>query len=135
MNGKQQRPFVYGTFRWPAKGGTLGRLPPPPNTQPGADIAVEILREFGPNELIGKVYVRPFSGPWTPAQWDRVGDWYPAYQRFPKAFVFDMAGSGVWDVLHFRSESDETGPYVAVALRYAPTVSPWIAKQREQELT
>lgn len=112
-------------------------LSPVPGTQPGApDIAVEILREFNPNEFIGKIYIRPVAGPWTAAQWDRVGDWYPNYQRFGKNFVFDMAGStsGVWEILHFRSESDEAGPYIAVALRYVPEVAAWIAQQREQDL-
>jgi hypothetical protein len=49
--------------------------------------------------------------------------WYkklgPAMRTSPTLYYFDMEGSGHWTVLHFRTESDETGIYVAVALRYA----------------
>jgi len=39
-----------------------------------------------------------------------------------------MEGSGYWEVVNFRNESDETGPYVAVALKYVPqnSVPKWV---------
>jgi hypothetical protein len=53
----------------------------------------------------------------------------PTVIREVAQFLFDrrarelptrpFKGSGRWAVLHFRNESDETGPYVAVALRYS----------------
>ncbi len=137
MNGRQQRPFAYGTFRWPGKGGSTSRgLPPPPSLRPGEpDIALEILREFGATELIGKIHVRQLGGAWIPAQWDllRSSVAYQNYFRRRQHFFFDMVGSGLWEVLHFRAESEETGPYVAVALRYHSKTYPWVALQREQE--
>jgi hypothetical protein len=131
MNGRQQRPFAYGTFRWPSKGAsTIGSMM---RGRPAeSDVAIEILREFGATEFIGKTYIRPFGGAWTPAQWDRV-DWHENFVKFPGNFVFDMAGSGLWEVLHFRTESDEAGPYIAVALRYTVTPHPWVAAQRATE--
>jgi hypothetical protein len=134
-----QRPFAYGTFRWPTKGrvASLGVRPPPPYPRPGEpDIALEILREFSVTEFIGKVYIRPpTAGAWTPAQWDRVqsSDWFQSFERFRGRYVFDMAGSGPWEVLHFRTETDETGPYIAVALRYASKPLGWVVAQRAQE--
>jgi hypothetical protein len=138
MNVRQQRTFVYGTFRWPTKvaASPSGLLPPPPLSSPGEpDIALEILREFSSTELIGKIYVRPLYGSWTPAQWDQVqrSVWYAQHERLPKHFVFDMVGSGLWEVLNFRSESEDTGPYVAVALQYLPTTFPWVIAQRRRE--
>lgn len=130
MNGKQQRPFVYGTFRWPVPRGPLGRI------SGGAEVAIEILREFGTTELIGKLYIRlPLNGPWAPTGEDhpQVAAWHQNFERFRQNFLFDMAGSGVWEVLHFRTETDETGPYVAVALRYSSKRYPWVDSQRAQE--
>ena len=98
MNGKYQRPFVYGTFRWPRKTlNPFGRIGAPPPGEP--DIALEVLREFGTAELIGKVYIKAFvSSAWMPAQWDLIQqtDWYKEYLLSPQQFLFDMAGSGTW---------------------------------------
>lgn len=137
MNGKHQRPFVYGTFR---SAGTGVGLPAPPTYvySPGEpDIALEVLREFGANELIGKIYVRTFGATsWVPAQWDLIQStaWYQGYLRLHgQHFFFDMAGSGTWQIVHFRTETDETGPYVAVALQYQPKTPQWVVQQRERE--
>ena len=139
MNGKHQRPFVYGTFRSPRTG--VGLTPIPLYvTSPGEpDIALEVLREFGANELIGKIYIRTFGATsWVPAQWDLIQNtaWYKAYITFHgQNFFFDMAGSGTWQVVHFRTETDETGPYVAVALQYRPKTPQWVVQQREREVS
>ncbi len=111
---KSGRTFVYGDFFWGKK---QTRLPPPPGWQP---FALEILREFSTTELIGKLYVRSGNS-WLPAT--RVAlqqyNWYklasPGLSRFLR---FDMEGSGVWQVQHFREESDDTGPYLAVAMKF-----------------
>jgi hypothetical protein len=132
MNGRTQRPFVYGTFRSPRTAIT----PPPPYVPGEPDIAVEVLREFGTTELIGKIYVKAFvSSTWVPAQWDLVqkSAWYHDYLRFGQHFLFDMDGSGAWQVVHFRTETDDTGPYVAVALRYLAQTPQWVQKQRDHE--
>jgi hypothetical protein len=116
MNGGQQRRFVYGMFRCPVPA-VVGR----------PEVGLEVLREFGTTELIGKVYIRLSpADPWTPVQGDSptVVGWHQNSERFQQHFVFDMAGSGVWDVVHFRAEADETGPYVTVALRYSPKKYP-----------
>ncbi len=130
MYVKSNRTFVYGHFTWPGKkhGGAEGpeaseRLagpglePVPPGRE---DIAIEILREYSANEFVGKLYRRAFSGDWTPMEPSSVAS-YEWYDESPKAraLTFEMEGSGSWEVLHFRTESDDTGPYIAVALKYA----------------
>jgi hypothetical protein len=40
------------------------------------------------------------------------------FAKIGRNLFFEMEGSGRWEVEHFREESDETGPYVAVALKY-----------------
>src|SRR5215468_5787039 len=49
-------------------------------------------------------------------------------KKAPQFIVFDMQGSGPWEVLHFRIESNESGPYVAVALRQFEKgkTPPWV---------
>jgi hypothetical protein len=126
--------FVYGTFRWPTR--RIGLPPPPSYLRPGApDIAIEVLREFGATELRGKLYVRQMSSSWVPAQIDyiRSTPWYQFFEKNQKHVVFDMDGSGPWEVLYFRNESDETGTYVAVALRYMAEVPVWVQGQRKRE--
>jgi hypothetical protein len=129
------RRFVYGTFVWPGKD---KQVAPTPRSGFAAiitvheltgweTIAVEIIREYGANELIGKLYFNP-TNQWIPIGPNTVerAEWYrwfqklgPAARHNAKIFGFEMDGSGRWSVLHFRNESDETGPYVAVALRYS----------------
>jgi hypothetical protein len=46
-------------------------------------------------------------------------EWYKRFLRDRRGLYFDMQGSGRWEVLHFRNESDESGPYVAVAARFS----------------
>lgn len=135
-----QKTFVYGIFRWPtrAKLSALARLPQPPrrigDTQ--SDIAVEILREFGATELRGKLYARPMiSSTWTALQIDTVklAAWYKHFEQSPAQVVFDMEGSGPWEILYFRNESDETGMYVAIALRLLAAIPPWVSFQKRRE--
>ncbi|SRR6266566_357702 len=109
--------FVYGNFLWLGMrnraGGFYGEV------QTGEpDVAVEILREFGASEFVGKLYLKP-SGSWTIARIAQIREmpWYRVFEDAPQMLVFDMQGSGAWEVLHFRTESDEFGGYFAIALR------------------
>lgn len=126
--------FVYGKFHWPSKERELEPLPRPPFVLPGTakptawdQVALEVLREYGANELIGKIYFKGNFNQWVPAEPSQVTDleWFKWYLKLPTqardakhGYYFDMVGSGRWEVLHFRNESDETGPYVAMALRF-----------------
>jgi hypothetical protein len=133
-----QKTFVYGTFRWPGRGrlsvhSVLSGVP-----MKGAarrDTALEILREFSTTELVGKIYVFGLNNSWLPVQPGSIGGylWYDHFEKQRTHTYFDMEGSGLWEVLHFRNESDETGLYVAVALRYFPRTYPWIEAQRRKE--
>jgi len=124
--------FVYGTFEWPGK---KGGITPPirPFTPVNATLtswdklALEVIREYGANEFIGKAYFTGAFNTWTPVEPSSVTnlEWFKWYKKLPppvreaaKIYYFDMEGSGHWAVLHFRNESDEAGPYLAIALRY-----------------
>ncbi len=130
---ERSKRFVYGKFHWPAD-----KLAPPPRPPVPLvvappltawdQVAIEILREYGANELIGKLYSKGAFNNWVPIEPSQAADidWFkwakrlgPTGRNNPNIFHFDMEGSGRWSVLHFRNESDETGPYVAVALKYA----------------
>ncbi len=132
MTQKGQQTFVYGNFLWlgmrKKAGGFYGEV------QTGEpDVAVEILREFGASEFVGKLYLKP-SGSWTIARIAQIRQmpWYVAFEKTPQTFAFDMQGSGPWEVLHFRTESDEFGGYVAVALRQFEKgkAPPWVKLAR-----
>jgi hypothetical protein len=114
------RTFVYGDFFFSKKRPGL-----PPVMQP---FAIEILREFSTTELIGKLYVRA-AGTWSVAARGALAnfEWYSFSQKVgPSAasrfLYFVMEGSGVWQVQHLRDESDDSGPYIAVALKFSPDV-------------
>lgn len=83
------------------------------------DIALEILREFSASEFVAKLHTKPVIGNWTIAQFEEIRRtaWYKVSEKAPQFIVFDMQGSGPWELLHFRIESDDSGHYVAVALR------------------
>jgi hypothetical protein len=134
MSPKSQQPFVYGTFLWPQR--PLRKPFYGEDSVREPDIALEILREFSASEFVGKVYIKFNVGSWTVAQFDRVRliDWYEAFQKTKQYFVFDMQGSGPWEVLYFRTESDESGPYVAVGLRQfqKDKVPSWVATARKR---
>jgi hypothetical protein len=116
--------FIYGTFWWPAK--PKGLLSPPGLERPDT-IALEILREFSATELIGKICTREFGAGWTPINPRRLAgfEWHLWYSRMHRWLAFEMEGSGPWEVLHFRNESDEMGLYVAVALRFMAQKPAW----------
>lgn len=142
MNDKaQQKTFVYGTFRWaerPWKPGTSLEYPPVrpigaavvAGDQP--EIAVEILREFGSTELRGKVYYR-IGNTWAPVHPDRARSfqWFNIFEASSKNFLFDMQSSGAWEVLYFRTESDEVGGYLSVALRLLAELPAWLVFYRK----
>lgn len=126
-----QQTFVYGTFLWPGRKRENPAFYGLSGTEPGdPDVAVEILREFGVSEFVGKVYMKE-AGRWTIARFVQVQQvsWYIAFEKMPpQLFVFDMQGSAPWQVLHFRAESDESGSYVAIALRQFEKgkAPPWV---------
>lgn len=133
MSPRSQQTFVYGTFLWPSKAFLQG-----PGAKPiEPDIAIEILREFSASEFVGKLYTKPYFGNWTAAKLSEIrqSDWYAAFdEKFKQHFVFIMQGSGAWEVLHFRAESDESGPYVAIALREISKAKtpPWVIVTRQR---
>jgi hypothetical protein len=139
----QPKTFVYGIFRWaerPWKPGTSLEYAPvqPIGSRTIAldqpEIAVEILREFGTTELRGKIYYR-VGNTWAPVHPDRARSnqfqWFNAFEQSSKDFVFDMQSSGAWEVLYFRTESDETGGYLSVALRLLPELPAFLALYRK----
>lgn len=111
------RAFVYGRFFVAPKKSALR----PSEFDPR--FAIEILREFSSTEFVGKLYVN--VGTWIPATWNALSQhkWYQQYEKFrgtPLAITllhFEMDGSGVWGVQYIRDESDESGPYIAAALK------------------
>jgi hypothetical protein len=135
-----QKTFVYGTFRWPLRGRIGPGITRPPGIPVTAfskgDTALEILREFNPSELVGKIYAQGLGSQWAPARPDVVAstDWYAHFSKFHNHVFFDMQGSGLWEVLHYRNESDDTGLYVAVAICYHAKAVPWIDNQRERNI-
>jgi hypothetical protein len=129
MTQMGQQTFVYGSFLWPGRKRDDPAFYGLSGMQPGdPDVAVEILREFGASEFVGKLYTKWVSTNWTPAQFTQIQEtpWYIAFQKAPQIFVFDMQGSGPWQVLHFRTESDELGTYVAIALRQFEKPPAWV---------
>ena len=120
----EQAVFVYGEFVRPRR----NLLYPPslkdvvrPQEPP---VAIEVLREFGPQEFIGKVYVLRETA-WrlvTPEGASSFG-WYQSFQKGEPVY-FDMRGSGQWEIEWFRFESSARtpNPYLAVALRQESVV-------------
>lgn len=118
------RTFVYGAF---SSGKRVRGVPPPMTPPPGFQpFAIEILREFSTTEFVGKLFAR-VGNSWQPST--RSGlynyEWYQVYQKASASsagtkglLYFDMEGSGPWQVQHLRDESDDSGPYIAVALKF-----------------
>jgi len=116
----EQAVFVYGEFSTSPFQGALaealkreGVLPAEP------PMAIEVLREFGPQEFIGKVYVlRERSWRPVPPESASSFDWYQSFQKKEPVY-FDMRGSGRWGIEWFRFESSarSLNPYLAVALK------------------
>lgn len=114
----ERKPFVYGSF-YPAAGlGALARREVPAGYSP---YALEILREFSSSEFIGKVYQLSPSLQWIILRPEDAGSmqWYHLALRNPNMVRFDMQGSTKWKVQNVRTETDEQGTYVAVALSSA----------------
>jgi len=115
-----ERVFVYGDFS--SKPAGPADLSPHPGRSPSflePPVAIEILREFGPRELIGKVYIQKGTS-WVPVNPQSAAShfWYANFHRV-KEVHFEMGGSGRWEVEWFRFESGvrDPNPYLAVALR------------------
>ncbi len=107
------RVFIYGHFRDLAS--SIGLI-----LGGGPNIAIEILREFSATELVGKIYAKGIGGNWGPVSQQGLSNfnWYKKFLA-ERSLQFETEGSDPWQVLYFRPESDETGPYVAVGLRLA----------------
>src|ERR1700739_116275 len=94
------RTFVYGTFWWvsmlvrPMPRLPSSRIPPPPRPPLDLDglMAVEILREFGAPEFVGRLEGRRRGGTWSPIQPSSVQlfPWYEAFKKNPALVVFDL---------------------------------------------
>ena len=114
----ERKPFVYGSFYPPAGLGALARREVPVGYSP---YALEILREFSVSEFIGKVYQLNSSLQWAVLRPEDAGamQWYSLALKNPHMVRFDMQGSTKWRVQNVRTETDEQGPYVAVALSSA----------------
>lgn len=118
----EQAVFVYGEFDFlrppaaPARPPSLKDLTRPSQEPP---VAIEILREFGSQEFIGKVYVLRETAwrPVTPEGASSFG-WYQSFQKGAPLY-FGMRGSGRWEVEWFRFESSarSPNPYLAIALK------------------
>ena len=114
----EQAVFVYGEFALKELGafaaGRRDRI-----SSPEPPVAIEILKEFGPQEFIGKVYVL-WQNAWRPVMPEGASsfEWYQRFQRGEDVY-FDMRGSGRWEIEWFRFESSARtpNPYLAVALR------------------
>ena len=128
-----RRVFIYGQFIIGAEA-LRNRLPffpagqslSPPPLPPSLDLsteAIEILREFSPLELIGKVYTLGSGRNYAPVTplGVRNFSWYREYERASRkseGFYFKVKDGDVWKVLWLRQESDDTGAYIAVALKH-----------------
>lgn len=118
---KTNRTFVYGDF-FVGKQTGLPKIMQP--------FALEILREFSSTEFVGKLYIR-VNDSWVPASRTMLFNypWYTFYQKTslprgrlpakPQPLHFGMEGSGIWQVENLRDESDDSGPYVAAALKFS----------------
>ena len=113
----EQGVFVYGDFALKELAHFAARREPP--------VAIEILREFGPQEFIGKVYVLRESA-WRPVTPEGASsfEWYQKFDRYQKfkegePVYFVMRGSGLWEIEWFRFESSarSPNPYLAIALK------------------
>lgn len=113
--------FIYGNFLNQEE--RSRRLPMPIEAYSSA---IEVLREFSATELVGKVYIRTPGGNLRAVSpmGVRTYAWYLEYERFlrngrpaDQALFFEAQNGDYWEVLYFRSESDESGGYIAVALK------------------
>jgi hypothetical protein len=122
------RVFLYGDFVERTDRVRNKNLPPPPAPPPSLrpSIAIEILREFSSSELIGKIYVQTRDQNWQPVSPLGLNsyDWFSMYRNIQKneqstnQLYFQTPEKDYWEVLYFRQESDESGAYVATALRH-----------------
>ena len=116
----EQAVFVYGKFVSSSMAALLTEIVrTQANLSPEPPVSIEILREFGPQEFIGKVYVLRETA-WRPVTPEGAAsfDWYQTFQKGEPVY-FDMRGSGRWEIEWFRFESSARtpNPYLAVALR------------------
>jgi len=117
-----KRIFVYGNFIDRVE--KAHGLVPPPNI---STVALEILREFSALEFVGKVYVLSPGRNWQPVSpmGVREYDWFRKYRNIlqhkktsANKLYFETQERDFWEVLYLREESDESGAYVAAALRH-----------------
>ena len=109
----EKKRFVYGDFM------TAQQVRPRALSPIHAPYAIEILREFSASEFIGRVYERTPTQEWNllrPSDANQA-PWYKTALKQPQAVGFEMEGAGHWMVQNVRTESDDRGSYVAVALK------------------
>lgn len=119
------RVFIYGEFQSEVSDSGMRGIPPPPRRDDLAPQAIEILREFSPMDLIGKIYVLTQGRNYQPVTPLGVRNfaWYNEYRiasvgtKKPR-YLFKVKDGDLWHVLWMRQESDEAGPYMAAALRH-----------------
>ena len=120
----EQAVFVYGEFAL-EKLETFAARSRDRLSSPEPPVAIEIMREFGPQEFIGKVYVLRETA-WRPVTPEGASS-FAGYERFQQGehVYFDMRGSGRWEIEWFRFESStrSANPYLAVALRQKSSVA------------
>ena len=107
----EQAVYVSGKFEYTNP--FLMPLRPPPSLDP--PVAIEILREFGPQEFIGRVHVQRGTE-WVPVSPEAARSYWWFSE---KQIHFEMGGAGQWEIEWFRFESSTRypNPYLAVALR------------------
>ena len=119
------RVFIYGEFQSADPASMFLRKLMGGQQSDLATQAIEILREFSPLELIGKLYVLTQGRNYQPVTPMGVREytWYKDYQKSSlggatEKFHFKVKDGDLWQVLWIRQESDDSGPYIAVALRH-----------------
>jgi hypothetical protein len=122
-----RRTFIYGEFLGAEffSDSAYG-LAPPPRPELATE-AIEILREFSLLEFVGKIYVLTPSRNYEPVTPLGVRNytWYRDYQmaslgkeKGKSKYYFKVKQGDIWRVLWIRQESDDAGPYMAVALQH-----------------
>lgn len=128
-----RRVFIYGRFlsQQEAFPSILPGILPSPlfgtPINPEAELsteAVEILREPSILELVGKIYALTSGRNYQPVTSLGVRNymWYQRYQHATangEKFYFKVKDGDLWLVAWMRLESDETGSYIAVALKHS----------------
>jgi hypothetical protein len=127
-----KRVFIYGQFATEQSPlpiflrpefSSIGSPIAPSGTTELSTEAIEILREFSTLELIGKVYVLTSNRNYQPVTplGVRNFNWYNDFQKASmnkEKFYFRAKNGDLWTVPWIRLESDDSGAYIAAALKH-----------------